>query len=388
MKTDATFRKGIRDYPVLPKKENKQPLLAVFLATSGHSGVDRITKNLLPAIASRGIRVDLLHVRDHGPYIEPVANLRIVELGTKHAYSSFLPLINYLRREKPEALLSDKDRVNRVALLARVISGVPIRSVIRTGTTVSLDLATKKPLDCWFHRLSMRYLYPLAQAVVSPSEDAAADLALHVGKAKDKVVTIPNPVVTPDLAIRAQDPLTHIWLDQKECPVIMGIGELCDRKDFETLLQAFSMVRKSRRVRLMILGDGRRRAALEQLVRDLSLEKDVLLTGFFPNPYPYLRKADLYVHSAKYEGFGVSLVEALALGVPAVSTNCPSGPREILKDGAYGRLVPVGDARSMAAAIEDTLDHPPAPEKLGEAVRPYTLEESVKGYLETLGLEN
>ena len=158
--------------------EKQKIHLAVFMATSGHSGVDRIMNNLLPSIAARGIDIDLLHVRNHGPIIEtPHPNLRIVELGTAHSYTSFIPLIRYLRQQKPDVLLSDKDRVNRVALMAVRISGIPVRTYVRMGTTVSENLANRKWFDSSMQRMSMRHLYPMADGVLTPSEGAAEDLS-------------------------------------------------------------------------------------------------------------------------------------------------------------------------------------------------------------------
>src|SRR3972149_2369846 len=143
--------------------------LAIFLATSGHSGVDRIMKNLIPAIAAKGIRVDLLHIRNHGVYLDEIpANVRVVELGTAHTYTSLIPLIRYLKQQRPDVLLSDKDRVNRVSLWAKRLARVPVRIVVRNGTTVSRDLAGRDALDRWLHYTSMRYWYPWADAIVVP----------------------------------------------------------------------------------------------------------------------------------------------------------------------------------------------------------------------------
>ena len=148
--------------PYSSTDESTPPRLAVFLSTSGHSGVDKIMGNLLPTIARRGVKVDLLRIRNHGPYLTSAGNLRVLNLGVSHTFPALFPLIRYLREFRPNVLLSDKDRVNRVAIFARTISKVPTKLIVRTGTTVSKDLDTKKPFDRWLHRMSMRYFYPLA----------------------------------------------------------------------------------------------------------------------------------------------------------------------------------------------------------------------------------
>ena len=362
--------------------------IAVFLATSGHSGVDRVMKNLLPALAARGFRVDLLRVRGHGPNLQPSEeNLRIVDLGSAHAYSSIGPLVRYLKREQPDVLLSDKDRVNRVAILGRVISGTSTRSVVRTGTTVSMDLKGRKPLNRLSTFLSMRYLYRLADRIILPSSGAVEDFLAVTGLPADLVRAVPSPVRTPELLDRAAQPPEHPWLSRKDVPVVLGIGELSWRKDFGTLIRAFSMIRRDRPSKLIIYGEGRHRQSLQSLIEELGLTYDIHLPGFTSNPYSALANADLYVHSSRFEGSPVALMEAVSLGTPSVSTDCPSGPREILGGGIYGHLVSVGDAVAMGEAMARTMDNPPDRDHIKKASKPFTLEGSTEAYLRALGFE-
>jgi glycosyltransferase involved in cell wall biosynthesis len=361
--------------------------LAVFLATSGHSGVDRIAKNLLPSIAERGVEVDLLHVQGHGPRLDDSHdNIRMIELGTSHVYSSVGPVLRYLRRERPQVLLSAKDRVNRVAILARMLSGVPTRGIVRVGTTVSMDLVGRRPVDRLLTGLSMRYLYRRADRIVLPSASATEDFLDTTGLPAGRVLSVPSPVVTPGLFEKASRPPEHPWLAKKEGAVIVGIGELCARKDFAMLIRAFASVRKSHPAKLVIFGEGNQRRALESLIGELGLAPDVDLPGFVDNPYGALARANLYVHSARFEGSPVALMEAVALGVPSVSTNCPSGPAEILQAGEYGELVAVGDADAMARAIQNTLDAPLARDHIKRAAEPYTVEASTDAYMSALGI--
>ncbi len=360
--------------------------IAFFLATSGHSGVDRIAAHLLPALARRGYQVDLLTVRRHGPYLEPVhSNLRVIRFSTNHVYSALFHLVRYLKDCQPLVLLSDKDRVCRTALLARTIARVKTRLFFRQGTTISMDLASRGPMDRLLQTVSLRYLYRFAEKVIVPSEGAAWDLASYARLGLEQIRVVPSPVVTREL-LEGEQPLPdHPWY-RDSVPIVIGVGELCARKDFATLIKAFARVRQKRPLRLIILGRGRQRERLLDLCQKLGVSEDVSLPGFVKNPYPYVAHARVFAFSSRWEGLGFALIEALALGTPVVSTDCPHGPREILANGRYGPLVPVGDAGALAQALERILDSPPQKEHLREAVRPYEVEVSATAYLETMGL--
>lgn len=363
--------------------------LAMFLATSGHSGVDRVMTNLIDEFADRGITVDVLKIANHGPYLERIpTGVRTIDLGVSHVNSSIVPLIRYLKHERPQALLTDKDRVNRIALLARRMSQVPTRIAVRIGTTVSKNLARRS----WFERrlqyFSMKHLYPQADCIILPSQGAAQDFVELTGIPMKKIKVIPSPVASDKLMQMAAEPVDHPWCLSEGPPIILGIGELCARKDFTTLIRAFSKVRKQRACRLMILGKGRKRNKLLKLIRELRIADDVSLPGFVKNPYAYMRKAAVFVLSSNCEGAPVVLMEALAAGLPAVSTDCPSGPAEILQNGRIGPLVPISDADALAGAIMAILDSPPDKALLISAARPYSVSASASQYLAVLRLDN
>jgi len=369
--------------------------IACFFSTSGHSGVDRAAKHLIPALARRGYPVDLLKVRDHGPNLDPAKaetppGVRIIDLGSRHTYACLPAIVGYLRRERPVVLLSDKDRVNRTALLARTLarmgSDVPTRLVFSSGTTISIDLATRRPVERWIQRNSMGRLYPLADQVIVTSAGVADDMAAYTGLPRRLIRVVPSPVV-PESLFSAELPRPdHPWFGDPAAPLILSAGELCGRKGFDTLLRAFARVRDQRPCRLMILGKGGGRDALLALAADLGVASDFALPGFVPEPYAYMAHADLFAFSSRWEGLGFVLIEALAVGTPVVSTDCPSGPREILDHGRYGPLVPVDDATALADAMMATLKtHHPAGH-LREAARPYGIEAATDAYLDAMGL--
>lgn len=344
--------------------------------------------NLIREFAGRGLRIDLLRIRHHGPHLTTLPDgVQLVDLGTAHVNSSLPSLIAYLRRVRPRVLLADKDRLNRLALWARRIARVPTRVAVRIGTTVTDNLARRSWLDRNLQYFSFRHFYPWADVILVPSRGAASDLARTARLSEERITVVPSPVLGPEIHVRAAEAPDHPWFEPGQPPVVIGVGELCARKDFETLLHGFARLDGQHDLRLIILGEGRRRAALEALVEQLGLRGKVDLPGFVANPYAWMARAALFVLTSRCEGAPVVLMEALGLGVPVVSTDCPSGPREILQEGRYGRLVPVGDAAALGAAMLETLDRPLVAEDLQAAVAAYSVRNGADAYLQALGLE-
>jgi len=210
------------------------------------------------------------------------------------------------------------------------------------------------------------------------------DLAQLMNVSRERITVIYNPsVVQAEVQAKAQAPLDHPWFKPDQPPVILAVGRLQVQKDYPTLIRAFALVRQTRPVRLLILGEGKERPLLEALVKELGLEQDVSLPGFVLNPYAYMARAALFVLSSRWEGLPTVLIEALCCGAPVVSTDCPSGPREILRDGQYGPLVPVGGVNALARAIETTLAAK-TPKPPSESWRPYELETVVSQYTHLL----
>ena len=226
----------------------------------------------------------------------------------------------------------------------------------------------------------MRKTYPLAHAVVSVSPGVANDLASVLGLPRARIRVIYNPVISTDLLIRANESPNHTWLTTQETPVILAVGRLVEQKDFSTLIRAFALVRRQIPARLIILGEGELRAELRALVSSLNLNDCVDMPGFTENPYGFMHRAAIVALSSRWEALPTVLIEALYCGVPVVSTDCPSGPAEILAQGKYGRLVPVGDPVAMASALLESLDQKP-PVAPPQSWEPYLITNSVREYL-------
>jgi len=330
-----------------------QKRLALFVPSMAGGGAERITLTLARGLAERGYAVDLVLAQAEGPYLTEVpGSVRVVDLGASRVLLSLPALVAYLRRERPQAMLSALRHANIIALWARRLAGVPTRVVVSERDTLSLSVQHVRSRRGRLMPQLIRRFYPWADGVVAISKGVADDLARMTGIPRQRIQVIYNPVVTPELQAKAQAPLEHPWFKPGEPPVLLGTGRLTAQKDFPTLIQAFARVWQARPVRLLILGEGEERPALEALVRKLGLEPDVSLRGFVKNPYPYMAQASLFVLSSRWEGLGNVLIEALYCGAPLISTDCPSGPREILRDGQYGQLVPVGDVTALTQAMK------------------------------------
>lgn len=364
--------------------------LPILVSFSGEGGVERMVFNLVEAIAARGIDIDLLAIRADSAHLTALPDgVRLIDLGVRHSLPAVAPLARYLRRDRPEAMLVAKDRAIRAAVLARALAGVPCRIVGRLGTNLSAALAGRAGLARWLRTAPMRPLYARVDHVVCVSGGVLEDTESLTGLPRTRLSVVRNPVVTPRLAVlaaAAPAPPLPAWTGHCKVPLIVGAGRLTEQKDFATLIRAFAQLRRTRPVRLAILGDGRERAALLALASSLDVAEDLVMPGFVPNPWAWMAHAQLFVLSSRWEGSPNVLTEALALGVPSVATDCPSGPRELLRAGAVGPLVPVGDALALAAAMAATLENPPPAHVLREAVAEHTAEVSAGRYLELLGL--
>lgn len=363
--------------------------LAVMISFSGDGGVERMVTNLCAEFV-RDVQVDLLALKlggGHAARIPPGVNL--LPLQARHSWSSVREVARYLREQRPDAMLVAKDRAGRAALAARRQAGTGTPIFIRLGTNLSAALERKDPFSRWLRTAPMRRRYPEVNGVVAVSEGVGEDIVRVTGIAPARVHVIRNPVITPRLAEQAAEAAPHPWLVDRTLPVILGMGRLTRQKGFDVLLRAFAAVQKQRACRLIILGEGPQpgdRERLENLARELGIGERLLLPGFQKNPYAWLSRADLFVLSSAWEGSPNALTEALALGIPSVSTDCPSGPAEILAGGAFGPLVPVGDADAMAGAMLATLDAPLPAERLREAVAEYRSDLSARRYLHLMNL--
>ncbi|MBK9711683.1 MAG: glycosyltransferase [Kouleothrix sp.] len=331
--------------------------LSIFIPSMRIGGAERAMLNLACGLADRGYAVDLVLAQAEGPYLSDIPeSVRLVDLKASRVLTSLPALVRYLRRERPAAMLASWEHANIIALWARYLAGTAMHLVLNEQNTLSSSTQQEASRQGRLIPRLAKQFYPWADGFVAVSQGVADDLAEVTRIPRESIRVIYNPIVTPDLRDKMRAPLEHPWFAPGQPPVVVAVGRLRPQKDFPTLLQAFARVRAERPARLLILGEGTERPALESLVKQLGLEQDVGLPGFVKNPYAYLSRAALFALSSRWEGLPTVLIEALYCGAPVVSTDCPSGPREILAGGAYGPLVPVGDVAALARAMALALD--------------------------------
>lgn len=361
--------------------------IAFLLPSLRGGGAERVTLSIANELSTSHL-VDLVLVRAEGPYIEEVADeVRLIDLNAARVATSLPSLVLYLRRQQPDVLFSALSHINIAAIAARWLSRqqTATRLVVseRNHLSSSSALASERR-SCLLPPL-MRLAYPHANAIVAISEGVADDLSRRVGVARDKVDVIHNPLVTTSGAEDAAAEGVHPWFAPGQPPVVLAAGRLSPQKDFPSLIGAFAELRRERDLRLVILGEGVLRPELERLVCGLGVGDDVAMPGFVPDPQAYMRRAAVFVLSSSHEGFGNVLLEAMACGTPVVSTDCPSGPSEILEGGRWGRLVPVGDVGALAAAMHAALDDPDPP-PVRERAEEFTIERILTDYKRVLGV--
>ncbi|MES9829286.1 MAG: glycosyltransferase [Candidatus Thiodiazotropha sp.] len=372
----------------MSRQAEVHPELSILASFSGEGGVERMVLNLVNALAERGLHIDLLLIKTrsrHLDEIHPAVNR--IDLGTRHTATSLIPLTRYLKRIRPPCLLAAKDRAGRMAVIARALAGASnTRLVLRLGTNLTAAFAHKSRWRLFLRQQPIRLLYPHIDRIIAVSEGVRQDTLAISGVDQEKVVVIRNPVITPRMIEAASAPAPHPWENESEDPLILAVGRLTLQKDFATLLRAFADLRKHRPCRLIILGDGRQRENLLTLSNELGISKALALPGFTTNPYSYMKRSDLFVLSSRWEGSPNVLTEAMALGTPVVSTDCPSGPSELLDRGRIAPLVPVGDWKALSQAMQSVLDNPPESTLLRESVQEYNAHQSAGRYLEIMGL--
>lgn len=369
----------------MTRNDADRPDIAIFLPSLEGGGAERVMAILANGFVSRGYRVDLVLATASGPYLPWVdARVRVVDLGSGSILRSAMPLARYLRTHHPRALLAALSHANVIALVAHRLVGSTARIVVSERLSLAAARRHHRSFRDRAIRALMRPCYRRADRVVVVAKAMIAELESRLGLPRERLECIYNPVVDNALAAAAAQPCDHPWMsDTAHTPVVLGCGRLSAQKDFATLVEAFRIVRSRRPARLIILGEGEDRAALEAQVRAGGIAGDVDLPGFVENPFAYMSRTSVFVLSSRYEGMPGALIQAMACGARVVSTNCPTGPDEILEDGRWGELVPMGDARAMADAVERVLAaRSPDPRKRAMA---FEEPEAVTRYLAALG---
>lgn len=331
--------------------------VALFITNLEGGGAERVLVTLANQFVRHGHQVDFLLAEKKGVYLKEVLpEVNLIDFQVRRMKHSLKHLMRYLRMECPDGILSSLPYPNMLNVMAARLVRTRATVVVREANTPSLHSRWAGRLkDRVFERL-VKFWYPRADWVVAVSRGVQRDLLRYTRVSAERVVLIYNPSYTNRLLELREQPVEHPWFALGEPPVVLGVGRFYPQKDFSTLIKAFALVRAQRPARLVILGEGPLRPQLEALAQQLGVADQVSMPGFVENPFAYMRRAAVFVLPSQYEGLPNVLIQAMACGCPVVSTNCPSGPEDILDNGKYGHLVPVGDVEAIANAILRVLD--------------------------------
>lgn len=371
--------------------DNKKITIAFFLPTLEGAGTERNVVNLVNNLDRKKYIISLVLGKVKGVFIsEILKDVLIIDLNASYTLRLFFKLIRYFHKEQPDIFVSAFPHINIVSIMARSFSKTKTKIVVTEQSITSLLSTTartfsRKLVARFFLPYLMRFIYPLAEAIICVSKGVGKDL-LKIIHNSDKIRIIYNPIINKKIYKLAEEPIDHFWFSNLKIPIIIMVGRLTKAKDYPNLLRAFSLVTQKKPARLVILGEGLEEKKIKLFAHKLGLSDNILFLGFQRNPYKYMKKAKVFVLSSFHEGFGNVIVEAMACGTPVVSTNCKSGPSEIIEDGENGILVPVADQKALAKAILRVLDNPSLAYKFSEQgkkrVEHFSIEKSVKKYEE------
>ena len=364
--------------------------VGLVLSSLGIGGAQRVLLTLAAALIEHGHRVDLLLLRPEVRFRQLPDQLRLyylqgrrpthgiragqisrptplsvppwsilttwrdirrrypeLALGVGNARDA-LGVARYVREAKPMLLMSALQRADLATMLAAQWVSVPV--VVSIHCNVEREYAPKQ-----LRRALV--LLPDAAAVVGVSKGLTSQVRERAQLAQDRVRTIYNGFATDRIRRLGQQAVCHPWFNDAGTPVILNVGRSSPQKDHPTLVAAFCRVRRRRRARLVFMGEFSATARRNLLATaDPCVRGDIAFIDFDENPYRYMRLAAVFVNSSRWEGLASALLEAMANGTPVVATDAPFGTAEILQDGRWGALVPVGDTACLAQAIEATLD--------------------------------
>lgn len=357
--------------------------VAFFVPSLRVGGAERVVVNLARGMVERGVALDLVMANREGPLLSELPpQVRVIDLATIRMRAAVFGLAKYLREAQPAAILSHMNHANLTTIAARMLSRTKTRVVVVEHSNLTGNISSGT-----FNKLIpplMRCFYPLADEIVAVSDGVARDLEKVLCLPCGTVKTIYNPIVDDNLYAKCSAEPGHPWLHDRSTPLFLAVGRLHAAKDYPTLLRAFEQFLRKRPARLLIFGEGSERAGLELLAENLCISDRVSMPGFTDNPYNALRHATALILSSRYEGFGNVLVEAMACGCPVVSTDCPSGPREILEGGRHGLLVAPGDPIALAAAMLQSVACPPDKQLLVRRAAEFSTQKATALYLVSL----
>jgi glycosyltransferase involved in cell wall biosynthesis len=365
------------------------PDVALALPTLYSGGAERVHLNLAEYFVGRGLRVDLVVGKYFGSLKDKVpSGVRLISLDARRVLLSLPQYLRYLAMARPPVVLSSVENISIVTCLGKLLSSHAHRLVVR------LDNSLKEPGSLFFqpHRwgwvAAVAGTFWSADALIAVSGGLQRQLERLPAISRKRIECIYNPIIGPGFSAKLAAPLSLPSAVRTDLPWVVAAGRLHQQKDYPTLLRAFAGVTRQIPAQLLILGEGDERSALEALAQSLGIRDDVHFLGYVENPLPIMRHAQVFALTSTQEGFGNVLVEALAAGAPVVSTDCPHGPREILRQEQFGTMVDIGDVSALAAALCAQLrsEKPPISQALTRHLERFSVQHICERYIDVLGI--
>ncbi len=363
--------------------------ISIVLPNLHGGGAERLAIYLANDWVARGYVVEVILLKKEGellPLLSPA--IRVTSLNVDRIKLSIWPLRRHLKRTRPDVVWVGMWPLTSAAVIAWLFAGRPGKLYLIDHIQLSISCVRELGISPLWLRIVMNATYPFATGVMAVSKGVAADMCRLSGFAEDRIKVIYNPAARGVTGERASTALREQLWGQGFTHHILTVGSFKLQKNNALLIRAFAKLPRSLNAKLTILGEGDLRPVMEQQIAELGLQDRVSLPGFYPDPYPWFLSADQFVLSSDWEGLPTVLIEALECGVPVVSTDCPSGPAEILENGRYGRLVPVGDVDALAAAMIVSLNEVPDREALMNRAKDFSVERISEKYLNYFGVQH
>lgn len=355
--------------------------IAFFLPDLRCGGAEKVALLLANEFIKQGFNVDMVLSKAQGEFLSELSSqIRIIDLKADRIRYVFKPLLKYFKSEKPDVVLASMWPLTLLAVVAFKSAKLSGSVVVSDHTTFSQAPLMQKRSMRWFFKYSLSSVYPFANAIVAVSDGVADDLCRLGGIKRKSITVISNPVET-NTSLFIEDEGYRSWKNSRGKKII-AVGALKKEKDYPSLLEAFSLLLKEEDAHLTILGQGELLADLKALAIKLEIAERVNFAGFSRNPSAWVSSSDLLVLSSNCEGFGNVLIEAMSVGTPVVSTDCQSGPKEILENGKYGILVPVSDINALANAMYKSINDKHDRDALKNRAADFSVDKIAKQYIE------
>lgn len=357
--------------------------IALFLPNLQGGGAEKVALLLANEFILQDYNVDMVLCNAEGEFLSALHNnIKVIDLKAVGLQDIFKSLLRYLRNEKPDALLALMWPLTLLAVAAFKLARLPGRVVVSDHTTFSQSPLLKSRPKRWIFRGSLRVVYPWADARLAVSNGVSTDLVNLGMLNRDSIEVIYNPV-SSNINSLSEEESKDLWRGFKGKKVV-AVGALKWAKNYPALLEAFAILLQEEKAMLSIVGRGELLSKLENKSKQLGIDANVQYVGFSDAPFAWMESADLLVLSSHYEGFGNVLVEAMSVGTPVVSTDCKSGPREILDNGKYGKLVPVNDINALAQAMLESLQQKHDVEVLKLRAADFSVDKVANKYLDVM----